>query len=282
MGDLALVQPVIATEILFVFAYLAVRERRPVHARDWLAALGMAVGLGIFLYVANPAGGAESNATSEHWFLSGISVLGAVVVVAAVAMVQLGHRRPSAARQAALLAVAAGIAWGFVAAIVKELSSHLSGGPTPCSPTGPPTSWSWPGRSPCSSTDAFRAGSLAAVQPGLTLVDPLVASLLGITIFGEHLSGDPGRLTAMAVAGALLVGSVILLVRSPIIQTAESTVEVDGAEGDGAAPAPAGPPWAGTARQRRTPPPSWGRPHRWPGARPHPASEHAAGWEPPG
>jgi hypothetical protein len=68
-------------------------------------------------------------------------------------------------------------------------------------------------------SNAFHAGPLAATQPGLTLVDPLVASLLGITVFGEHLSTNPSHLFGEAVAAAALLGSVILLGRSPLIQT---------------------------------------------------------------
>ena len=165
------------------------------------------------------------------------------MVVAAVAMVQVGHRRPSGARQAALLAVAAGIAWGFVAAIMKELSSHLERRPVAVFSNWSPYVLVLVGAvAMFLNSTAFQAGSLAAVQPGLTLVDPLVASLLGITIFGEHLASDPARLATMAVAGVLLGASVILLVRSPIIQTAEPSVIAEDSH-NGHAPSPAlGPP----------------------------------------
>src|SRR5580698_9066380 len=43
VGSLSLVQPIIATELLIVFAVIALLNRHRVHARDWLAALGMAL-----------------------------------------------------------------------------------------------------------------------------------------------------------------------------------------------------------------------------------------------
>src|ERR1700728_758478 len=46
VGSLSLVQPIIATQLLIVFAIIAFRNRHGVHSRDWLAALGMAVALG--------------------------------------------------------------------------------------------------------------------------------------------------------------------------------------------------------------------------------------------
>ena len=39
VGSLSLVQPIIATELVVVFAIIALRNRHRVHARDWLSAL---------------------------------------------------------------------------------------------------------------------------------------------------------------------------------------------------------------------------------------------------
>ena len=69
---------------------------------------------------------------------------------------------------------------------------------------------------------AFQAGSLAASQPGLTVVDPLVASLLGVVLFGERLVLEPVVLAGELVALLLLVGSVVLLSRSPLIRGEEA------------------------------------------------------------
>ena len=57
-GDLALVQPILAAELLFVFGYLAIAGSRRVTGRDWLAAAAMSAGLGVFLRrPRRPAGG---------------------------------------------------------------------------------------------------------------------------------------------------------------------------------------------------------------------------------
>jgi drug/metabolite transporter (DMT)-like permease len=235
-GDLALVQPVIATELLFVFAYLALRDRHRVRGRDWLAAVGMAIALGIILYLANPSGGSESNATAWHWFLSAIAVLAAVVVICVLSVVRFGRHKPSRVRKAVLLSVAAGIAWGFVAAVIKELSTHIGQGPAAVFSNWSPYVLLLTGAGAMFIlSNAFQAGPLAVTQPGLTLVDPLVASLLGITIFGEHLSNSSSHLAAEAVAAVFLVGSVILLSGSPLIETADAS----GLAEDGHVPAAA-------------------------------------------
>ena len=58
-GALALVQPILALELLFVFGYLAVAgsKRVTVKRRDWLAAAAMSAGIGMFLWLASPSGG---------------------------------------------------------------------------------------------------------------------------------------------------------------------------------------------------------------------------------
>lgn len=219
-GQLTLVQPVIATELLFVFAYLALRSRNRVHLRDWLAALGMAVGLGGFLFLADPSGGRADNATMGMWLLAAAATTGAVMLAVGVAVIRMPRSRPNAVRKAALLSVAAGMAWGFMAAVIKELSVHVGQGPAAVFTNWSPYALVAGGAAAMYLvTLAFQAGPLAVSQPGLTIVDPLVASLLGVTLFGDHIRHGPLDLAGEAAAAAVLVASVILLSRSPLIQT---------------------------------------------------------------
>src|SRR5437899_952386 len=55
-GELALVQPILAAELLFVFGYLAIAGARRPRLRDWLAAAAMSAGIGVFLRLAAPSG----------------------------------------------------------------------------------------------------------------------------------------------------------------------------------------------------------------------------------
>jgi len=218
-ASLSLVQPVIATELLFVFAFLALRNRSRVQRRDWLAAGAMALGLGCFLALADPTGGSDY-ATHQSWIIAGLATFGAAAVFCGLAhLPRRGGQAPSPSRQAALLAVAAGITWGFVAAVIKELSGHLSGGLY-----GVFTNWSpyvlviTGAIALFLASNAFQAGSLAASQPGLTIMDPLVASVLGVVLFDEHIRHDPAQLLGEGVALAILVAGVILLSRSQLVQ----------------------------------------------------------------
>jgi hypothetical protein len=72
-------------------------------------------------------------------------------------------------------------------------------------------------------SNAFQAGSLAASQPGLTIVDPLVAAALGVLLFGERLHHNPLDLLGEIVAVSLVVGSVVMLSRSPLVQEEDAS-----------------------------------------------------------
>lgn len=218
VGSLSLVQPVIATELLFVFAFLAIRNRERVVLRDWIAAIGMAIGLAAFLFLAAPTGG-SNHASARTWILAGIACFGASGVIAALASAHTRKgKTPSPARKAALLAISAGIAWGFVAAVIKELSTHINGGWAAVFSNWSPYVLILAGAAAMFLvTNAFQAGPLAASQPGLTIMDPLVAILLGVTVFGEHIRHSPVEIAGELLAFLVLVGSVILLSQSSLI-----------------------------------------------------------------
>jgi drug/metabolite transporter (DMT)-like permease len=216
-GGLALVQPILAAELLFVFGYLAVAGSRRVQRRDWLAVAAMSAGIGVFLRVASPSGG-RLHAAGSSWLLAGLVTAGVVLAALAVA-VGLG-RRPGASRtrRAAVLGAATGVSWGFMAAVIKELSSHLGGGPGAVVST-----WSLyvllaaGAVTMLLAAHALAAGPLAASQPGFTILDPLTASLLGVLLFGEHIRTGATDLAGEALALAVVIAGAAALSRSGLI-----------------------------------------------------------------
>lgn len=218
VGSLTVVQPLIATELVIVFGVIAVHDPHRVHGRDWLSALGMVIGLGAFLALARPSGG-HSHSSTSMWVLAGLSTLALAGFLTGLAYLPTRKgRRPSAGRKAALLGVAAATGFGFVAAVIKELSTHLSQGPTGVFLNWSPYVLLVSGAAAMFlASNAFQAGSLAASQPGLTIVDPLIASALGVVLFGERLNHAPAAFIGEILAVALLVISVVVLSRSPLV-----------------------------------------------------------------
>jgi drug/metabolite transporter (DMT)-like permease len=216
-GALALVQPILALEMLFVFGYLAVAGagRVKVRRRDWLAAAAMSVGIGVFLRLASPSGG-RLHAPGSSWLLAGLVTAG--IVLAAVAFGSGNRSGASPSRRAAMLGAATGISWGFVAAVIKELSSHLDDG------LGVIFS-SWPvyvllaagAAAMLLASHALAAGPLAASQPGFTILDPLSAGLLGVYLFGEHIRTGVFDLAGEALALAVVFAGASALSHSCLI-----------------------------------------------------------------
>jgi drug/metabolite transporter (DMT)-like permease len=222
-GALALVQPILALELLFVFAYMAVLGSRTVKRRDWLAAAAMCAGLGLFLFAASPSGGRQY-APGPLWWLAGLATLAVVLAGLALAFGLRGRPSGSGAHRAAILGVVTGISWGFVAAVIKEFSSHLGGGVGAIF-----SNWSvyvLVGAGAASlllASHALAAGPLAASQPGFTILDPLAASLLGLFLFGEHFQAGTEDLATEALALALLVAGVSALSHSHLIEGEEDS-----------------------------------------------------------
>ena len=218
-GALALVQPILALELLFVFGYLAVAGagRVKVRRRDWLAAAAMSVGIGLFLRLASPSGG-RLHAPGSSWLLAALATAGVVVAALAVTLGLGKGSGASPSRRAAVLGAVTGISWGFVAAVIKELSSRLDDGLGAIF-----SSWSVyvllvaGAATMLLASHALAAGPLAASQPGFTILDPLSASLLGVFLFGEHIRTGVVSLGGEALALAVVFAGASALSHSCLI-----------------------------------------------------------------
>jgi hypothetical protein len=190
---------------------------RRVTGRDLLAAAAMAAGTGVFLRLAAPSGG-RLHAPGSSWLLAGLIAAGAVAAALAVASGPGRRSGASRGRRAAVLGAATGISWGFMAAVIKELSSHLGDGISALV-----TTWSLylllaaGAATMLLASHALAAGPLAASQPGFTILDPLAASLLGVFLFGEHIRTDAGALAGEALALAVVIAGAATLSRSCLI-----------------------------------------------------------------
>jgi len=218
-GPLALVQPILSIELLLVFGFLAIagRQQTRIKPRDWLGAAAMSAGVGGFLWVASPSGG-QPHAPGSLWLIAGLATLGVVLAALAVAFGIGGFSSASPSRRAAVLGAATGVAWGFVAAVIKELSSHLGQGLGAIFST-----WSlyvlvFAGAATMLlASHALASGPLAASQPGFTILDPLTASLLGVFLFGEHIQAAPWDLVGEVLCLALVAVGAATLSRSCFI-----------------------------------------------------------------
>lgn len=219
-GRISVVEPVLVLELPATLFLASLVFRSRMTSREWGAAAAMTAGLGGLLYSLSPTGGSSVDVPWQLW----ATAAGANVVVVGVA-VGWAATQPPGARRAAILGAATGCAFGLTAALIKGMTDRFSQGVT-----GVLTSWQLYAMivaglgSVFLLQSAMNAGRLLATQPGLTLVDPVVAVLWGILVFGEQVRD--GLFLVPAAAGAVVVAaSVVALARSPLLSGESGRLE---------------------------------------------------------
>ncbi|HEV7470460.1 MAG TPA: DMT family transporter [Pseudonocardia sp.] len=207
-GSLLLVQPLIVTSLLFALP-LAARfgGARPSRTDLGWAAL-LAVALGVFLAVGRPTAGVD-RAGLRDWAPTGLTILGLLVVCIALASARRGRVR------ALLLACATGLAYGAVAALTKTVVVLLGLGLVPLL-----TAWETYALvvavvgGTLLQQSAFQAGDLTASLPAVTVGEPVVAAVIGLTVFGERLRANGPEWVLIGVLVAVMVVATVMLARS--------------------------------------------------------------------
>lgn len=231
LGRLVVIEPVLASSLLFALALSARADRRRMRPAEWLAALATFAGLVVFLSVARPSGGTSTASPVE------LGVAAAVAIAVAVAAVVLSARMPPL-RRALTLGVGGGIAAGVTDALTKTVAVLVGG--HRLGALADPRVYLLVVIGLLTYTlqqNGYRAASLAAFLPVFSLLDPAVGSLLGLVVYHEHVGDSPAQLTVEAAA--------VLAATWGIARLARSTAEAELAETVRPAPAPAAVPVPG-------------------------------------
>lgn len=210
-GPLTLVEPLLTTSLLFGLPVSALTLGGRFGVREWGGTLAVVVGIAVFLDVGTPHGG-RAYTTVPRWAVAGV-----VVWLAAVTMVGLGHRYRVLGR-AAGLAAAGGMLSGLVDALMRTVGATAGHTGLGVLETWPPYVLVLTGVVALSlQQHAFREGHLAESLPAAASAEPLVGSLLGIAVLGERVHLTPLGGVLLALAGALVLGGIIVLGRSPLV-----------------------------------------------------------------
>jgi drug/metabolite transporter (DMT)-like permease len=216
-GPLIIVQPLLVSGLLFALPLGAILAHKPIRPAELWAAAAVVVGLAALLLAADPGRG-HSAVHASAWIVTMVCTVVPIAVLSLAAALRPGVR-------AGLLATAAGVTYGLSAALTKSTAHLLALG------IGRMLS-SWQpyclvaagalGMLLCQS--AFQAGPLRASLPLLTIVDPVVSIVIGVTLFHERIDQNPLRLAISLVAAAVMTVGVVALSRSPLIDLAEEPV----------------------------------------------------------
>lgn len=219
LAGLALVQPIISVELPMTLLIGA----RVFHRRvGWTALSGMIAlsgGLALLITSTMPRGGHEPDTVWPWAWACGISVVVAGGLVVAALAARGGLR-------AALFGSAAGLAFGFTAALMKGALNRMAGGPLAVA-----TSWQLYAMvlvgiaAVFLTQNALQSGPLAAAQPAITTCEPISSILFGVLLFEESLRAG-WWLVPTVLGGGLLIAGSVLLAHSPL---STATTGQDGA-----------------------------------------------------
>src|SRR4051794_8802914 len=245
-GPLSLVQPLGALTIVFALPMAALFVGRRAGATAWRGAIMATVGLAGLLSLVG-ASDAQSLSTAQRVFAGLVT---AAAVVALMIAGRAAHRHPVV--RSVLLATASGIAFGMSSVFTKTVAVDWSGGVTGADLPSLASIGVLATAGLMLSQASYRGAGLAAPLATLTVVNPVVAAAVGITMFGETFRyGTTG--TALALScGVVAAGGLILLTTERIQR---SHTEPEPAEpvvpdgGGGFGPAPAEEPAAAVLRE---------------------------------
>jgi len=213
-GSVLLVQALLVTSLLFALPIHARMTHRRVTRWEWTWAALLAASVAVIVTVGNPTAG-QSRASLETW-TAVIAVLGPAMVLCVI-----GARIWSGPVSAVLLALVSGALWGLFAVLTKGVVDRLDDGIWELLRTPELYAWvlvaiagtAW-------QQSSFRAGSLTASLPTMTVTEPVVGSVLGVVVLGETLRpGEAGWFT-LVVAVAVMVVATAALARGEAV-TAE-------------------------------------------------------------
>jgi len=205
-GSVLLVQSLLVTALLFTLLINARLTGNPVGRTQWMWAVMLAVAVAVIVIVGNPTAG-QSRGGLQVW----TEVI--AVMAPALALCMVGARvwagRPVAA---VLLGVVSGSLWGVFAVLTKGLVDQLGRGLWAV--LAMPESYIWAAVAVAATAwqqFSFRAGSLAASLPAMTVTEPLVASALGMVVLGETVRpGEDGWVALIAAVVTLVIATAAL------------------------------------------------------------------------
>ncbi|HZJ27381.1 MAG TPA: DMT family transporter [Acidimicrobiia bacterium] len=210
LGSLLIVQPLMVTSLLFALPMSARWNRRRIAASELWWACVLIAAIGVFLVAGQPDTGVDV-APFSVWapalIVLTVVVAGALVVVTT----QTGRIR------AVALAVGAGCCYGVTSATTKSAMSLLGDGLGPLL-----TGWETYVVVVAAISGftmhqlSFQAGSLELSLPAITILDPIIAAALGITVLDETLRADGAEWALIGASLAAMVIGTIALARAGV------------------------------------------------------------------
>ncbi|MBC2866662.1 DMT family transporter [Streptomyces mexicanus] len=209
-GEISLVEPLLATNLLFALALSRRQTRQPLGRQGWLGLALLAGGVTAFILAGQPRAGNAITDPLRHWLIIG-AMVGAALLLTTFAKRSRLNWGP------VLLAVAAGLLYGVQDALTRVSGERFSAGGW----TELFTGWQPYGLLVIGVTglilvqSAFETAPLRMSLPALTAAEPLAGIACGVGFLGDRLRTDIGALTWEAAGLAAIVTGIVLLGMHP-------------------------------------------------------------------
>jgi hypothetical protein len=203
VGSVAAVQPLMASQLLFVLTLASGEQRRWPSTRDWLSALAVCAGL-VLLLTADAS--SLTGAPHRHRVLMATACMAGLIVV----LRQLSrHTFPWLAGP--LVGVAAGLCHALNAVYLKLTVEDVYHGGAAA------TLFDWPVYALVLTAVsgmllvqiAFASGPLPPAIAAMSVTNPVASFVLGILAFDAPAPRGPGVLSAIAVSGVLIAVGIV-------------------------------------------------------------------------
>jgi drug/metabolite transporter (DMT)-like permease len=216
-GPLSLVQPLGALTIVFALPMAALFVGRKAGATAWRGAIMATVGLAGLLSLVGSSDATSLDAAQRV----AVALVTGGAVVALMLAGRAAHRHPAV--RSVLLATASGIAFGMSSVFTKTVAVDWTGGVSLAELPSLAVIGVFAVAGVLLSQASYRGGGLAAPLATLTVVNPVLAAAVGITMFGETFRhGTTG--TALALScGVVAAGGLILLTTERLEHTPRTT-----------------------------------------------------------
>jgi drug/metabolite transporter (DMT)-like permease len=247
LGRLVVIEPVLASGLLFALALAAWRDRRFLSRAEWAATLAVVGGLAIFLAVGQPADGQRTASAA----VLGITAAAATGLIG-LCVILAG--RFTASRRALLFGVGGGVAAGVTDALIKSVTVLATGHLLALLADARLYVLIAVGLLTYTiQQNGYRAAGLAAFLPAFSVLEPVTGSLLGLVIYHERLTDGPVQITVELAACAAMTWGIVRLARSDMVSGAHPVAgpaplaplappALPGPPGLPAPPGPSGPP----------------------------------------
>ncbi|MFJ4618605.1 DMT family transporter [Streptomyces sp. NPDC088812] len=211
-GEISLVEPLLATNLLFALALSRHRTKQPVGRQGWAGLALLAGGVSAFLLAGEPHGGTVVTDPVRHWLIIGATV-GPALLLTAYA------KRTRLSSAPVLLSLAAGLLYGVQDALTRVSGNRFA----EAGLVGLLSGWQPYAVLALGVTglilvqSAFETAPLRMSLPALTAAQPLAGILCGVGFLGDRLRTDTGALAWEAAGLAAVVAGIVLLGLHPAL-----------------------------------------------------------------